>query len=95
MVKRIQGLDFAKTDKIGRLRVYFGAQGLCNKLSFLPSSAFTLSRNFGMPRCCRVTLQPGLMRYCSFSFVRLQGAQALVPKPDCNAKPVSEVRVRT
>jgi hypothetical protein len=59
-----------------------GAQGLSRIKSFFPFFAFTLSRKFGIPRRCRVTLQPRLGGYSSISFVGLQGAQAFVFKPD-------------
>ncbi|WP_230149412.1 hypothetical protein [Pedobacter sp. Bi27] len=61
-------------------RFFYGAQGLYKTLSFFPFYAFTL--RFLVPRCCRVTLRPGLNGKNSFSFSGLLGAETPVPKPD-------------
>ena len=44
-------------------------------ISFFPFSAFTL--RFLVPRCCRVTLQPGLGGRSCISFLGLQGHSPL------------------
>ena len=60
----------------------FGAQGLYKTVNLFPFYAYTL-RSL-VPRCCRVTLQPGLLGQNSISFSQLQFAQTFVPKPDWN-----------
>ena len=63
----------------------FEAQGLCKTANSLPFFAYTL--RCLVPRCCRVSLQPGLIGQNSISFLGLHGAEATVNKPDCNGKP--------
>ena len=65
----------------------FEAQGLYKATSFLPFYAYTL-RGLIL-RCCRVSLQPGLVGQNSISFSGLQGAETIVNKPDCNEKPTA------
>jgi hypothetical protein len=66
------------TDRIIKQTLFEG-QGQYKSLTFFPFYAYTL--RFLVPRRCRVTLQPGLSSQDSISFVGLQGAPTLVPKP--------------
>jgi len=59
---------------------YIGAQRQYKILSFFPFYAYTL--RFLVPRCCRVSLQPGLSGQNSISFSGLHDAGTPVPKPD-------------
>jgi len=63
--------------------LFFGAESLYKTLCFFPFYAFTL--RFLVPRCCRVTLQPGLNGKNSYSFLGLQGAQTLFLNPTAAA----------
>ena len=65
---------------IKKLSISFRAHSLYKTTSFFPFYAYTL--RFLVPRCCRVTLQPGLVGLDSLSFLGLQGAQTPVLKPD-------------
>ena len=58
----------------------FGAQDLYIAINVFPFYAYTLCCL--VPRCCRVSLQPGLAGHNSISFFGLQGVQTLVLKPD-------------
>jgi hypothetical protein len=58
----------------------FGAQDLYVAINAFPFYAYTLCCL--VPRCCRVSLQPGLAGHNSISFFGLQGVQTLVLKPD-------------
>jgi hypothetical protein len=63
-----------------KVTILFRAQSQYKSISFFPFYAYTL--RFLVPRCCRVTLQPGLMGQNSISFSGLLGAETLVAKPD-------------
>ncbi|KRT15688.1 hypothetical protein ASU31_11905 [Pedobacter ginsenosidimutans] len=67
---------------IKKLSISFRAQSQYNTLGFFPFYAYTL--RFLVPRCCRVTLQPGLLGQISISFPGLPGAENILPKPDCS-----------
>ena len=64
------------------------AQGLYKTANSLPFFACTL-RGL-VPRCCRVSLQPGLIDQNSISFLGLHGAKATVSKPPMQWKARSE-----
>jgi len=58
---------------------YSGAQCLYKAIIVFPFYAYTL--RCLVPRCCRVSLQPGLVGYYSISFLRLQCAETLLINP--------------
>lgn len=70
---------------IKKLSISFRAHSLYKTTSFFPFYACTL--RFLVPRCCRVTLQPGLLGQNSISFPGLLGAESFVPKPDWSEHP--------